>query len=748
VRGAGPAIALHPAVISAREDIISDAAFNKAEAPELPAGPAAEKAARKKAAIAGAKSGKPRGADPHLFLNRELSQLEFNRRVLAQAEDPAVPLLERLRFLCIVSSNLDEFFEIRVAGLKAQIELGVDASGPDGAQPMQVFRQVAARTHELVAHQYRLWNEQLLPQLAEHGVCFLRRRDWNEQQKTWIRAYFRREIMPVMTPIGLDPAHPFPRILNKSLNFAVQLSGKDAFGRRSGIALVQAPRVLPRVIQLPAGIAGADHAFVFLSSIIHAHVGELFAGMEVQGCYQFRVTRNSELFVDEEEVKNLRIALQGELPQRHFGDAVRLEVADLCSSEISDFLLQQFNLGPDDLYRVSGPVNLVRLMQIPDLVDHPELKYRPFVPGLPAALAENDDMFAAIRRGDLLLHHPYQSFKPVVGFIQQAAADPNVVAIKQTVYRTGVNSELMQSLIDAARSGKEVTVVVELLARFDEEANINWAQRLEEVGAHVVYGVVGHKTHAKMAMVVRREEGGLKRYVHLGTGNYHARTAQLYTDFGLLTCEEAICADVNDLFMQLTGLGKASKLKHLWQSPFTLHAQILGAIRREADAARAGQPAQIIAKMNALLEPEIIAALYQASKAGVQIDLIVRGVCALRPGLGGTSDKIRVRSIIGRFLEHHRVFYFRSADAVYLASADWMDRNFFRRIEVCFPVLDPKLKKRVVDESLKTCLADNVQAWEMDAAGHYLRRQPNRAKPAAAQAVLLDQLAANPGGQA
>ncbi|MGH8679867.1 MAG: polyphosphate kinase 1 [Burkholderiales bacterium] len=727
------------------EIVINKIVQNKAEAPDRVAGSGTDRAARKKAAIAGSKSGKVRIADPSLYLNRELSQLEFNRRVLAQAEDPEVPLLERLRFVCIVSSNLDEFFEIRVAGLKAQIELGVEVSGADGASPAQVFKQVAARAHALVAQQYSLWNEQLLPRLAAEGIRFLRRNEWTDAQRNWIKAYFLRDIMPVMTPIGLDPAHPFPRILNKSLNFAVQLSGKDAFGRNSGIALVQAPRVLPRVIQVPPDIAGCDHGFAFLSSVIHAHVAELFTGMAVQGCYQFRVTRNSDLFVDEEEIKNLRIALQGELPQRHFGDAVRLEVADLCSTEISDFLLQQFSLIADDLYQVNGPVNLVRLMQIPDLVDRPELKFRPFIPGLPGVLTREPDIFAAMRGGDILLHHPYQSFKPVISFIKQAAADPQVVAIKQTVYRTGANSELMQSLIDAAGSGKEVTVIVELLARFDEEANINLAQRLEEVGAHVIYGVVGHKTHAKMAMVVRREDTGLRRYVHLGTGNYHARTAMLYTDCGLLTCNEEVCADVNELFMQLTGLGKASKLKHLWQSPFTLHTRILESIRKEAEAARAGNPAAIIAKMKALLEPEIIAALYEASKAGVQIDLIVRGVCALRPGIAGVSENIRVRSIVGRFLEHHRAFYFRHADAVYLASADWMDRNFFRRIEVCFPLLDPKLKQRVVDEALKASLADNVQAWEMDCDGHYSQRKPLRTKPYSAQAAVLELLAAKPG---
>ena len=714
------------------------------ESGERTASLAPEKVARKRAALAADKSGKLRRANPQLYLNREFGQLEFNYRVLAQAEDPEIPLLERLRFLCIVSNNLDEFFEIRVAGLKAQIELGTESTGPDGAGASQVFREVSLQAHKLVARQYQLWNEVLLPELAREGIHFLRRHHWNDAQKLWIKAFFLKEIMPVMTPIGLDFVHPFPRILNKSLNFAVRLAGKDAFGRNSGFALVQAPRVLPRLVKLPNDIAGSENGFVFLSSIIHAHVGELFSGMEVQGCYQFRVTRNSDLFVDEEEVKNLRLALQGELPQRHFGDAVRLEVADLCSSEISDFLLQQFNLGPDDLYQVTGPVNLVRLMQVPDAVDRPDLKYPQFAAGLPAALAEDTDIFPAIRAGDILLHHPYQSFRPVIGFIKQAASDPNVVAIKQTVYRTGANSELMQALLEAARNGKEVTVVVELMARFDEEANIKWASKLEEVGAHVMYGIVGHKTHAKMSMVLRREEDGLRRYVHLGTGNYHARTAMSYTDFGLFSCNEEIGADVNEVFMQLTGLGKAGKLKHLWQSPFTLHAQILATIRHEADAARAGRTSGIIAKMNALLEPEIISALYEASMAGVQIDLIVRGVCALRPGIAGLSEHIRVRSVIGRFLEHHRVFYFRSSESVRLSSADWMDRNFFRRVEVCFPVLDEALKKRVVDESLKCYLSDVGEAWEMDSDGHYSRRKSAHGKRAAAQASLLAKLASGP----
>ncbi|OGT19746.1 MAG: polyphosphate kinase 1, partial [Gallionellales bacterium RIFOXYB12_FULL_54_9] len=474
------------------------------------------------------------------FLNRELGQLEFNRRVLSQAENTSIPLLERLKYLCIVSSNLDEFFEIRVAGLMEQIKLGGISSCADGMTAQQTLKLVREQAHQMIEHQYQLFNMDITPALANNGIKFLRRTHWNEAQQAWVKDFFFREVMPVLTPIGLDPAHPFPRVLNKSLNFAVELQGRDAFGRNSTRAIVQAPRVLPRTIAMPPEISGCEFGFVFLSSILHAHVGELFSGMEVLGCFQFRVTRNSNLFVDEEEVKNLRLSLQGELPQRHFGDAVRLEIADNCSPQIAELLLKEFKLTHDDLYRVHGPVNLVRLMEIPGLVSREDLKFPTFVPGVPSVLQKKGaDMFKVIRKSDILLHHPYQSFKPVIDFIQQAASDPAVVAIKQTVYRTGADSALMEALIAAAQRGKEVTVVVELLARFDEEANINWANRLEEVGAHVVYGVVGHKTHAKMLMVVRREEGKLKRYVHLGTGNYHPRTARLYTDFGLFTCNEA-----------------------------------------------------------------------------------------------------------------------------------------------------------------------------------------------------------------
>lgn len=678
---------------------------------------------------------------PDYFLNRELGNLEFNRRVLAQAENPANPLLERLKFLCIVSSNLDEFFEVRVAGIKEQIKFNINDTAADGISPRQLIKQVSSEARELVTRQYKVLNEVVLPQLADQGIKFLRRTHWNETQQAWIRAYFFRELMPILTPIGLDPSHPFPRMLNKSLNFAVELEGKDAFGRNSGIAIVQAPRALPRVIRLPDEIAGCDYGFVFLSSILHAHVGELFSGMHVKGCYQFRVTRNSELSVDDDDTKDkdLRRALQGELSHRQYGEGVRLEVADNCSPEMTKFLLKQFELEEEDLYQAHGPVNLVRLMQVPDWVDRPELKYPPFKPSIPRELIKEKDIFKVIRRGDVLLHHPFQSFNPVIEFIRQAAEDPNVLAIKQTFYRTSSDSMLMESLIDAAKSGKEVTVVVELMARFDEEANINWAAKLEDSGAHVVYGVVGHKTHAKMAMVVRREDGKLRRYAHLSTGNYHPRTARFYTDFGLFTCHEEICEDVNDIFAQLTGLGRVSKLKQLWQSPFTLHSNLIKAIQREAENAKAGIKGRIIAKMNSLIDPDVIKALYEASCQGVEIDLIVRGVCALRPGIPNVSENIRVRSIVGRFLEHSRIYYFynNKQENLYLSSADWMYRNFFRRIESCFPIVDPKLKKRVYNEGLAIYLKDNTTAWEMQPEGNYRLKVTRRASPCNAQNSLL-----------
>ena len=685
----------------------------------------------------------PLGRIKPQFLPREVGVLAFDRRVFAQAEDRRVPVLERLRFLCILSSNLDEFFEIRVAELKERIKLGEEAATPGEPALADTFAVVSERAHALVADQYRLLNKEILPALAHEGVHFLAERDWSREQRSWLHAYFLREVIPLLTPIGLDPVHPFPRVLNKSLNLAVQLEGRDSFGRNSGTAIVQAPRALPRVIDLPRKIAGDGHRFVLLTSILQAFIQALFQGMSVRGCYPFRVTRNSDLFLDEEEIKNLSTALAGELPQRHFGDSVRLEVADNMPAELEHFLLEQFQLSPADLYRVDGPVNLVRLMQVPDLVDKPALKFATFVPGLPKQLEKSPDLFRAIRRSDILLHHPFQSFDPVIDFLEQSVDDPSVVAIKQTVYRTGTDSVLMKYLIDAAQRGKEVTVVVELLARFDEEANLNWAAKLEEVGAHVVYGVVGYKTHAKMSLVVRREDGRLRRYAHLSTGNYHPRTAKLYTDFGLFTANEKICEDVNEVFKQLTGLGRARRLHHVWISPFSLHERMLAAIKREAHCARRGKPAHIIAKMNALIEPRIIEALYRASQAGVKIDLIVRGVCALRPGIPGLSERIRVRSVIGRFLEHSRIFYFlnNGEEDVYLSSADWMGRNFFGRIELCFPLLDRKVKQRVIQEGLKPYLADNSQAWEMDADGNYLRRRSRGRIPRSAQDLLLAMLA-------
>lgn len=683
-----------------------------------------------------------------LFLNRELGVLAFNERVLAMACDERVGLLERLKYLCISASNLDEFFEIRVAGLMEQARQNPDFRDRDGLTAGEVLALVSDRTHALVERQYALFNQELLPALEKEGVFFHTVDTWSPDVARWAQHYFESEIVPVLTPIGLDPAHPFPVVYNKSLNFAVELSGEDAFGRESTMAVVQAPRILPRLIRMPADVTPYPHGFIMLTSIMQGCVPALFPGMEVKGVYQFRVTRNSDLYVDDEEITNLRVALQGELSQRHFGDSVRLEIADRMPDAVKNRLQGELGLEERDIYRVNGPVNLVRLMQVADWVDRPELKFRPFSAGMPADLGAEPELFKAIARRDILLHHPYQSFAPVVEFLKRAATDPDVVAIKQTIYRTGHDSELMDALVVAARNGKEVTAVVELMARFDEEANIRWASRLEQVGAHVVYGVVGHKTHAKMLLVVRREQsaaGGkvLKRYLHLGTGNYHPRTARLYTDFGLFTCHEGLCNDAHELFQQLTGLGRMRNTPFLWQSPFTMQKNILAAIRREIEHARAGRPARIMARMNALLEPSVISELYAASRAGVKIDLIVRGVCALRPGVKGLSENIRVRSVVGRFLEHSRIYCFHDdgQDHVYLSSADWMDRNLFRRVEIAFPVLDPRLKKRVLDEGLKALLADTQLSWLMDANGQYTRRKSTRHGRANCHSLLLTRLA-------
>ncbi|HUR39951.1 MAG TPA: polyphosphate kinase 1, partial [Verrucomicrobiae bacterium] len=633
------------------------------------------------------------------------------------------------------------YFEIRVAGLKQMLTVGSTQAGPDGMLPADLMTAIGQRAHALVDDQYRVFNDILLPALEKEKVRFVRRSDWTKEQDAWLRNYFENELMPVLSPIGLDPAHPFPRILNKSLNFIVSLSGKDAFGRNTGFAVVQAPRALPRLIRLPASLPGSGpYDFVFLSSVIHAYVDDLFLGMQATGCYQFRVTRNSDLLVEEEEAEDLLVALEGELSQRQWGEAVRLEVADNCPEQMWQYLMDVMNLKPQDVYQVNGPVNLNRLLAITDLVDRPELKYPTFTPRLPKIGQPSVDFFSALRERDVLMHHPFDSFAPVIEFLRAAARDPNVLAIKQTLYRTGTKSGVVDALMEAAKNGKEVTVVVELRARFDEEANIDLAEQLQEVGAHVVYGVVGHKTHAKMVLVVRREDTGLKHYAHLSTGNYHPRTARLYTDYGLFTADQAICKDVHGVFLQLTSLGKVSKMKHLLQSPFTLAKELHKKIERETDAAEKGKPGRIIAKLNALVEPEVIKALYRASQAGVSIDLIVRGPCSLKPGVPGISDNIRVRSIIGRFLEHPRVIYFGNAGSepeVLLSSADWMERNFFRRVEVAFPVLDKKHRDRVIAD-LNGYLEDTAQAWLLQPDGTY-QRAPTQPGAKGIQQKLMEE---------
>ncbi|MGV6816219.1 MAG: polyphosphate kinase 1 [Thiotrichales bacterium] len=680
---------------------------------------------------------------PELYINRELSLLEFNQRVLELAQDESFPLLERLRFLCISSSNLDEFFEVRVSGLKQHITLGISAKGPDGLSAALQMQKISERAHELVAAQYTLLNKTLKPQLEAEGVHFLSRKEWSPELASWVTSYFKKELLPLLSPIGLDPAHPFPRVTNKSLNFIITLDGKDAFGRESRMAIVTAPRALPRMIQVPDSVKSGSLSFVFLSSVLHAEVEELFPGMQVTGCYQFRVTRNTNLFVDEEDILDLRDALAGELPTRNFGDAVRLEVADNCTDEAREFLREQFQLDHQDTYQVHGPVNLNRLSQLYDLIPHKALKFPHFEPGLPEALKQHDrNLFDVIKEQEIVLHHPYQSFAPVIMMLRQAANDPDVLSIKQTLYRSGTHSELVELLGQAARNGKEVTAVVELKARFDEENNIEMAERLQEAGCQVVYGVVGHKTHAKMLLIVRRERGKLKRYVHLGTGNYHAGTAKAYTDTGLITADSAMGNDVHRVFQQLTGLGRVPRPRKLLQAPFTLHKAMLKKIEREAEHAREGRPAHIKARMNSLVEPEIIAALYRASEAGVKIDLLIRGVCCLRPGVKGVSDHIRVRSVMGRFLEHSRVFYFENSgeSELYCSSADWMPRNFFRRIETCFPIENPILKQRVIRETLDAYFADNQQAWQLKSDGSYHRIRNARARPFNAQEILMRSL--------
>ena len=657
--------------------------------------------------------------DSAYYENRELNYFKFNLRVLSQASNPKHPLLERLMFLLIFSSNLDEFFEIRISGLKKQLDFGRQRPGPDGLYPEQVLKEIHLQVSAALTEQYRILNEDLLPNLASQNIHFIPRHEWNEELKAWTRDYFDSEIQPVVSPLGLDPAHPFPRLVNKSLNFILSLDGKDAFGRESGLAIVPAPRSLPRLIKIPSEIAPEGDNFIFLSSIIHAYVDELFPGMTVTECHQFRVTRNSDLEMSNVEVEDYAMALQGQLHSRRFGAATKLEVSIGCPEELTDFLLERFNLTSDELFQLDGPVNLQRLMALYGMIDRSDLRYPQFSPGTPRLLEEDSYIFAAVDKEDQLLHHPFQSFIPIIDWVRQAAKDPTVLSIKQTLYRTNESSELVEALAEAARNGKEVTVVIELRARFDEEENINFASTLQEAGAVVVYGVMGYKTHAKMLLFVRRIGNSLKRYAHLGTGNYHRKNSLLYTDYSLLTSDEVVCADVHKVFQQITGMGKKIHPNLVIHAPFNLRKSLLKMINAERDAALAGKKARIVAKMNAITDPDIIKALYGASMAGVKIDLIIRGICCLRPGMAGVSENIRVISVIGRFLEHSRVYYFQNSDPqVYCSSADWMERNLNNRIEVCFPILKKKHISRIKAE-LEMYLNDRGQSWELNSTGEY-----------------------------
>ena len=671
------------------------------------------------------------------YINRELSILDFHLRVLEQAVDPLHPLLDRMNFLLIFSRNLDEFFEIRVAGMMEQLDLGNESHSPDGLTPKQVLDQISQTAHAAIERQYRILNEEILPKLREEDICFLRRGELTPAQSAWVKKYFQEQVAPVLTPISLDPAHPFPRLVNKSLNFIITLEGKDAFGRQIDLAVVPAPRSLPRVVRLPDELTGGKEHHVMLSAIIHEHVSDLFPGMTATGCYQFRVTRNADLALNE-DVEDLAKALKGELNSRRFGRAVRLEVTQNCPKQIYDYLLDEFDLEEEQLYKVDGPVNLARLLSN---FKRPHLRYDSHTPVIPKVLKKSENIFSAMQKQDILLHHPFESFAPVINLLREAARDPQVLAIKQTLYRSGPDSEIVQVLAEAARNGKEVTAVIELRARFDEESNIEVANVLQEAGAVVVYGIVGYKTHAKMILVVRRENNKLMRYVHLGTGNYHAGNARIYTDYGLLTTDKELCEDVHRIFQELTGMGKMAKLKKLLHAPFTLHAQLINYIDEEIANAKAGKPAQIIVKVNALTEVQLINKLYEASQAGVQIDLIIRSICCLRPGLPGLSENIRVRSIVGRFLEHTRVYYFsNNGDArIYCSSADWMDRNLFNRVEACFPIEDAGLKKRIYQQGLVNYLKDNQQAWQLQSDGTWMRVQAIEGQePHNAQRILLD----------
>jgi polyphosphate kinase len=669
------------------------------------------------------------------LLDRDGSILAFNERVLDWAKRPEVPLLERLRYLCIVSSNLDEFFEVR-ADLHMSAFRNNDEKGTYNTKTFEIVYNTA---RDLVKEQYSLYNAVLLPSLQKEGIKILSHADRNLVQKKWVKDYFKREVNPLLVPVGLDPAHPFPQVANKSLNFIVQLSGKDAFGRSNDIAIVKVPRVLPRVIPLPAKVAGHGKAFVLLSSVIRAHLNDLFPGREVGQFSQFRVTRNSDLSVDEEEVENLRTALRKGLQHRQYGQALRLEVSDSCSEHLSDFLLKQFSLPKSALFRAAGPVNLVRLSQLIDLVDDPALLFPAYQSSFPKQLKQGESIFARMQKGDVLIHQPFESFDGVLAFLKEAVEDPQVLAIKQTIYRTGSDPAMMNLLREAVRRGKEVTAVVELKARFDEEANINWAEQLESVGAQVVYGVVGLKTHAKMLLVTRREGRVLKRYGHLSTGNYNPRTAKLYTDLSYLTSDARMTADMETLFVHLASPSRLGRMNKLWAAPFFLQNNMVEKIEAVGAAAAKGLPARIVAKMNSLTDPVLVHALISAGQKGAQIDLIVRGACMLPAGIPGKTDNIRVRSIIGRFLEHSRVFFFEAntVQDIYLSSADWMSRNMTRRVELAWPVLELSLRQRLIDECLLAYLHDTRNAWTLDADGKYRRVEKQGRKPQSAQALLM-----------
>ncbi len=674
--------------------------------------------------------------NPDYYINREFSAIAFNQRVLMLANDERVPLLERMRFLCICSSNLDEFFEIRVAGLKEKIALSSGKLTIDGLRFEDALTQISQRAHELIDQLYSIFNKQLLPALRKENIHFLDTHQWTDDIHLWTKHYFKNEILPVISPIALDLAHPLPRLINKSLNFIISLSGKDAFDRHINYAVVHAPRSIPRMIHLPSELCGDAHYFVYLSSIIQAHVNSLFPGMEISGCYPFRLTRNSDLFLREEEIDDLAEAVQREVFSRHYGMVVRLEIERKCPEKIVDFLLQKYHLRHEDTYYCDGPLNLQRYMNAINSIHRPDLNYPLFTSEYPKFPKSERNIFNILDEQDILLHHPYQSFDLVIDFVRQAAADPNVLAINQTLYRTHSESVMVDALVDAAHSGKEVTAVIELRARFDEESNLKLANRLHDAGVLVLYGVVGYKTHAKMTLVVRRTHVKLKRYVHLSTGNYHEQTAKRYTDLGLLTSEATIASDVQIIFQQLTGLGKVVKLKALSHAPFTLQKTLLQHIEQCTAAAIEGIDTEIMLKVNGLTDKVMIQALYKASQAGVKINLLVRGVCCLKPGLPGVSENIRVLSFIGRFLEHHRVFFFRinEQESYYCSSADLMERNLYHRIEVMFPILDEQCQKRIKNEIIKNYLKDNSNTWEMQSDGSY---KPNNQGNSCAQEKLI-----------